>query len=88
MKKSAVTALAIFSGVGLLFFLARRQVQANEQQVEAMPFPGEYYSPIPLMDRTVPPEHWETQIARRIAFYPDMPDMPENTRQAAPTQYP
>jgi hypothetical protein len=87
MKNAAIVALVATGGIGL-YLLTRKKVEAAPPTAEYMPFPGEYYSPIPLMDRTVPPEHWETQIARRIAFYPDMPDMPENTRQAAPTQYP
>ncbi len=86
MSKNAMVALVVFGAAGLALLLTRKKAEAAP--VQYTPFPGEYNSPIPLMDRVSAPEHWEPQIARRIAFYPDLPDMPENTPQAAPTQYP
>jgi hypothetical protein len=86
MNKNAMAALAIVGGAGLVLLLSRKSAEAAP--VQYTPFPGDYNSPIPLMDRVSAPEHWEPQIAKRIAFYPTLPDMPENTPQAAPTQYP
>ncbi len=88
MKKSMITALVVAGGAILAIALLTRKKAEATTQLPYSPWPGNSYTPIPMMDRSVNPEFWDLQIARRIAWYKPDQVMPEYTPQAAPTQYP
>jgi len=86
MKKSMITALVVAGGAALAIALLTRKKAEVTTQLPYTPWPGDPYTPIPIMDRSVNPEFWDLQIARQIAWYKPDQVMPENTPQASPSQ--